>query len=391
MRTGAALAILAVVLFFGRLGIFGVLPLLLVVLGPRRHPRLTVAVEGADANGVVWAPPARWPVSAERVIANERASLTGHLDVFERASQTSLMAAAFGTVPANDRAFQEARSAFMADVNDYEERLRRWLSDYDTASAAEETTLSLRFSVANGSNWSTHAEKVRLEILLPASATRARHVPSISLPPESPEYEPPARQQVFPGALAAASADTSRFPAQNVEPLLGPDSFRELFASPVEPARSAWTSPKGGMEILADVGDVYVGDSEQISEPVIVQLSEPTVTLTWRLLFRDGTREGTVTLRQPERPRSPGPAFGRLAGVLAYPDVAIVDEDDAIVHTKRQTNPPLTAPVGHHDPSENLLDRMRDVAAFNEWSQLGLDPAGDGEGTVIRVGEARRV
>ncbi len=370
MRTLAALAIVAIAVFVGPIGVIGILPLLLVVGGWRRRPRLILDAQGADANGVIWGPRERWPVAADRVVTNERIRLAEHLDVHEKFTKTSLGTFTFGSMPASDQACAAARDAFLAKAHEYAESLRRWLTEYDHAAASDETTFRLRFSVRNGENWTSHAEGVRLELALPDSVRRVDRAPSVKLPPAAPDYEPPPRQPVFGSALAGYAGHLAY---RRIEPLAASPQIKKLLAPLREFQRSAWADRNGGSDVWTEVGDVYVGGSEEINEELILQFTEPTVTLQWRLLFKDGSTRGSLTLRRPE-PRATVPAFGRIAGLLSYPDVAITDDDGEIVHAKRMSEPPLAAPSSRDDPSNDLLGRLRMITAVNEWEELGLDP-----------------
>lgn len=370
VRSLAALAILAIAVFVGPIGVVGILPLLLVVGGWRRRPRLILDAQDADANGVIWGPRERWPVAADRIVANERIRLAGHLDAHEKFTKTSVGAFTFGSMPVSDQAYADARDAFLAKADEYGESLRRWLTEYDHATAIDETTFRLRFSVGNGENWTSHAEGVRLEIALPDSVRRVHRAPSVQLPLAAPDYEPPPRQPVFGRALAGYAGQLAY---RRVEPLSATPQLKKLRAPLGEIQRSAWADRNGGSDVWAEVGDVYVGGSQEITEELILQLTEPTVTLQWRLLFKDGSTRGSLTLRRPE-PRATVPAFGRLAGLLSYPDVAITDDAGEIVHAKRMSDPPLAAPSSRDEPSHDVLGRLRMITAVNEWEELGLDP-----------------
>jgi hypothetical protein len=388
VRTLAALGIVAIGLLVGQIGVLaliGMLPLLLLVGGWRRRPRLTLQTRGVDADGTISGPRERWPVSAERIVANERARLVESIEPHEKLSKTLGAMYGFGSRPASEQAYQEARRAFLAQVDVYCDDLRAWLDEYESASTTEETMFHLRFSVRNGENWTSHAEGVRLELELPAGVRRVDHELSVTAPPEAPSYEPPPHQPGFATVAGYTGRHLDRLvpvPATvpDLSGLLKPARQRQRL-------RQVWSERDAGSFVSADVGEVYVGGTEEIDEELVLQVVEREVTLGWRLFFKDGSRRGTLTMRRPE-PRRPVPAFGRLAGLLRYPDVTIRNDDGEIVHTKRTSDPPLTAPTSCDERSHDLSDRLHAIGAFTQWQELGLDPNHDGESAVVRVDEA---
>ena len=112
---------------------------------------------------------------------------------------------------------------------------------------------------------------------------------------------------------------------------------------------------------------------------------------------------GSILLIVPESdPKRP--PFGRLDGILRYPDAPItVDGDDDVegrgadaepesIRQIRDSDPPLHPPAATQAEDDGVLGTLQAAARHWEWEALGLDPALDGPSSNrVRVGPARRV
>jgi hypothetical protein len=97
--------------------------------------------------------------------------------------------------------------------------------------------------------------------------------------------------------------------------------------------------------------------------------------IRWRAYTPSARRaaEGTLTLVVP--PAVDAPALGRLRGVLAYPDLPLIDESSTVTHSVRITDPPLQPPIPTDDT--DLFASVRHTHAVTMWEALGLDPTTD--------------
>jgi hypothetical protein len=169
--------------------------------------------------------------------------------------------------------------------------------------------------------------------------------------------------------------------------------FARVLRRPAEISlhKAAWTQSADGSRIEAKAGDVHPGRSVSVGEPVLLRAPGPgSHVLRWSAYTKSARTavRGTITLEVPTDP--PRPAFGRLAGITAYPDVPLIDDDGEERREVRQDDPPLRPQP--EDSSGDAFASIRAASALWQWKALGLDPADDGpeEAVVERAEQSRR-
>lgn len=337
----------------------------------RRQPKLSVVAEQDRGDGTVDAPALRpWPVDVDRVVTNELAAARDTLPVQDGAVDLPARFAdpMFGRP--SDADHSQAHEVFEEQLPDFEVSLRDWLVEYSMAARKRSQTfdLTLRLSSARGS---AHADAVTVVLDLPTTISVVEERPVVSLPPDRPCYEPPPLRlrgfwPVIPPPMPVVPRDSG--------PVL-----RERFLR--EPA---WKVTADGQRLEASAGEVHAGRSVNVGKPLLLMADRAgRHEIRWTVYTRSALRpaRGTITLILP--PDLDRPAFGRLHGVTAYPDVPIIDRDGEVVHGVRGTDPP-PQPSGATGTSD-LREHLRQASAVREWQALGLDPAdGLNRSAVIR-------
>jgi hypothetical protein len=338
----------------------------------RRQPRLvvTVAEAGPHEPATIIAPRLPpWPVDVERVIANEVVEAEATIQVGGSLSALNMVSAGPLAVPPSKQDHERARDNFKASLTRYEEELGDWLRDYHDAAIASFETFELTIRLLNASS-SAHAEGVTVVLELPLTVSETDEVPTFEPPPERPSYQPP-RPRSF-GEL--------RFDRQYL-PLVRP-GINMLPTIPrlnVNSQKPCWTASAEGRSLQAGVGEVHAGRTVAVATPLLLRVrGVGTHQIRWHAYTRSARRaaDGVLTLVVPAGDPA-RPAFGRLEGVISYPDVDLVGDDTGEVIVAARTSDPLARPsdVRH---GTDLLDRLRESRALMDWLALGLDPATDG-------------
>lgn len=342
----------------------------------RPQPKLSLLVDGDEpVSRLVSNELAPWPIAADRIVANEAADARETVKL-EGTVQWQFLQALSQRPP--EAARERAREQFEKRVVAFEDELRDWLADYERLAAEHHASREIRFRVQNTG---AHAEGVRLVLDLPDTVTMADEVPSIDAPPSPPTYtgRPPADE-----AATRAILELGR-PAPKIMP-------RE---------RPAWiTNPAG--QTVTEIGDVHRDQVEYARASVVLRASRPgDHTIGWSLLTKSAskTTTGSFVFHVPAVDVS-RPAFGRMAGILEYPDLVIREvppsswrEDAVAVDLQpRTTDPPLHPPeIPERGPTVELVDRIMGRRGVLQWMRLGLDPANDGPSSgYVNVGPAER-
>lgn len=343
----------------------------------RRAPKLAVAADHSDVRGVVTQTVlAPWPVDPDRIVANEThdaEQTTKHgnsiIDTVFRATAFSIG----GMTQPTRKDHATAREKFAEQIAQHETNVREWLEEYEAASAARHETFEITLTLLN-QNGAAHADAVTVTIALPDGAELVDPPDELRMPPETPRYSPPRPRSVTAGLFPGANRDRIRMPELAV------------FDRRVVPRdTAAWRDRGGGREWEITVGDLQPGRRVRLGDPLLVRVSGPgDHRLTWAVYSKSlrGPVHGAVTLKVAAADET-RPAFGRIDGILRYPDAVIAD-DDANEHVLRRTaasprteDPPL-APLADEDAEDgSVLGRVRASHATWSWNALGLDPAGD--------------
>jgi len=137
-------------------------------------------------------------------------------------------------------------------------------------------------------------------------------------------------------------------------------------------------------------GQVHAGRSIDVGESLLVLADRAgRHEIRWTAYTKSARKatHGTITLVVPRN--SDRPAFGRMHGIVSFPDVPIVVDDGEVVHAVRVADPPLSPPTG--DGTGDVFDELRRAHAYWEWDAFGLDPVSDGPGRSVVVRSAERV
>lgn len=74
--------------------------------------------------------------------------------------------------------------------------------------------------------------------------------------------------------------------------------------------------------------------------------------------------------------------FGRLEGIVRYPDVPFVDDNGDVVTSVRTSNPPTEPPVP--PDTGDTLARLVEMGAYRDWLDLGFGD--DDDAYEVRIG-----
>lgn len=335
----------------------------------QRRGRLSRERAGADAA-------APWPVDPDRVFSNEladaRETLKAHGGAFDA------LARAFDSriIQPGEAEHARARGVFEEQLVVYERDLREWLDGYRQAARDRADTFRLTLVVENAPS-GAHAEGVTVVIDLPDGAELVDELPDVGPPPERPVYQPPKPRR----RGATAALDDWNFPSS-----ISPSANLADLASRVLSSAPDWKPVAAGRQLEAQPGEVHAGRSVPIREPLLVRLPRAGQhELRWTVYNTTARRpaDGTLALDLREDPGG-RPAFGRLHGVLSYPDVPVVKDDGHLLHDVRTGDPPAP-PDAETAGSENtatetdaVMRRLHEAHAWWQWQALGLDPAKDG-------------
>jgi hypothetical protein len=348
----------------------------------RRQAKLSVVAEEANSDSLVAAPAlAAWPINVDRIVANELAAAREPLSWPRSATNVLQFIGDPFAVKPTDADYDRAHDAFERQLPDFETSLRDWLTEYSTAANECSHAFDLTLRMTNARN-GAHAEEVTIVLDLPATLSLGDDRPDVLLPPERPSYEPPRPR----------SLQTSWLHEPLLRERLVPLIIPTLPSIPPSPLpKSAWRITDGRRRLEAAVGGVHSGRSVDVGEPLLLLADcAGQHEVHWTAYTKSARRavEGTITLvvppSQPDRP-----SFGRLHGVVSYPDVPIVDHDGEAVHPLRVVDPPLQPPVA--EASSDVLSALEQMGALREWNALGLDPAADGPDCSVVVRAVRPV
>jgi hypothetical protein len=377
----------------------------------RRKPKLTVQATEADRRGVVAAPALRpWPSDAERIVSNELADSRQTLEARPAALHTfGALTDPFAARPSAAE-HERAKKAFHEQLAGYETNLRTWLADYQQAARERADTFQLTLRLESAES-GAHAAAITVVLDLPDGAEAVDELPEVAPPPDRPTYQPPRPRRVSEiGRLGDyRPLISARSPVGAASPV--------FFRLP-----ETWTPIDDGGRLEAAIGDVQAGRSLALGDALLIRVVGPgRHEVGWTVFSKSLRRAttGTLVLDLPSDPDRP--AFGRVHGILTFPDVPIVDDelddDDAgededeedmfgdkhvARREVRSADPPgpPSSPEAADDAGDDgdggeqidssvnsVMRRLNEAAAWWEWRAFGLDPAHDGPDRVeVRPG-----
>lgn len=344
----------------------------------RLRPRLDVATRGADDAGrIVRDVPAPWPFDEERIVANEVAAAAATVRAGSSILDVMTGLPGLGSYPPSAPDHERARKRFAAQVVEHEVELRKWLSEYRDAARARHETIDLELILSNRGG-AAHAETVTVRVDLPDGVQVVDAPADLALPPAQPIYVPPR-------ARDASSLGYSQFAR------IAPTVLVHPARTPIPSQEAGWKDCGSGRRWELAVGEVQPGRSLMLGEPMRLRVPGPgTYDITWSVFSKSLSDRvvGRVALVVVAGDRD-RPPFGRLEGILRYPDVPITPEDvgddeDGVV-LRRTAAPPRRAdpPLAPHasdadlDGETGVLAKLRAAGALGEWRELGLNPHDD--------------
>lgn len=386
---------------------FAIVPLtvavLLVAAEPRLHwltrprPKLALTLEGAASGALESAGPPPWPLDVDRIVTNETAEA---LDTVRdsRALPTWLTSGVGLTAPPTTEDHQRAKDEFKTKVNAYETTLRAWLDEYSRAALARLETFEVSLVLSNAPG-AAHAEAVEVILELPESvALGSSGELRIEAPPIRPTYRPPQPRTVFPSASPVWPGPS---PVVSVRRDLNLDSVVSGLRS-----QDDWDESSDSRRLTAGRYELQPGRTVEVAEPLLLRAKGPGVhEIQWSVYSQSLGHpvRGSFKLVVPEGDPT-RPPFGRVEGILRFPDTEIVkdgDEDGAAdegtepaesaVRPVRSSDPPLTPPASEVEDDEvDVAARLRAASRRWEWEALGLDPEFDGPSSNrVEVREAK--
>jgi hypothetical protein len=370
---------------------------LLVAAEPRLHwltrpkPKLTLAVEGVPDGKLVSAGLPPWPLHIERIVANETAEA---LDTVRdsRVPPSWLTTGVGLTSRPTAEDHQRAKERFKAKVDTYKEELREWLNRYSEAAVTRWETFEVSLTLSNATG-AAHAEAVEIVLELPENVGRGSADLQVEAPPTRPTYRPPQPRTLYPSGIAGWSYP---YPIVSAMPQFDLDDIVPSLHSKQE-----WNESSNFRRLTAPRVEVQPGRMIEIAEPLWLHAHGSGVhEIQWTVYSQslDHPVRGSFTLIVPAGDQK-RPPFGRVAGILRFPDAPIARESDRdendesfepAVRPIRNSDPPLASPVADTEDDGNaVLATIQAASRRWEWEALGLDPALDGPSSSrVEVGEA---
>jgi hypothetical protein len=360
----------------------------------RAKPKLTLAIGGAEDGRLLAVGLAPWPLDVERIVENEAAEALSTV----RDGGLPIPALAIGLFSRpTPEDHQQAKEQFSSEVATYKEELREWLGKYSQAALAHWGTFEVALMLTNAPR-ASYAEDVEVVLELPDSVTSEAPCSAVGAPPERPTYVPPQPQRLDPFGRMRETGFAA------LPPVLWRRNLEDLISTVAHSSR-AWDVSTNGCRLVAPKAHVQPGRTIEIGEPLSLRAHGPGEhEIHWTLYSRslDEPVSGSIVLVVPEGDPQ-RPPFGRMAGILRYPDAPIIiDDDDAQgrgangeplpVRQIRASDPPLHPPSATSGEEDGVLATLQAAAQCWEWEALGLDPALDGPSSDrVSVEPARRV
>lgn len=374
---------------------FAVIPLavafLLVAAEPRLHsltrpkPKLTVAVEGTDDRNLVQKGLPPWPLQIERIVENEASEALATVRDRETLPSWLLTGGLGFTSHPTPEDHERAKEKFKSKIETYKEELREWLTTYSEAALARWETFEIFLELTNAVG-AVHAEAVEVVLELPESVSRAAEVSHVDPPPTRPIYSPPVPQAVSPSYVTAWNRPS---PVVAAPRLNWEIEDAGLFRS----GHKDWDESADGRRLTAPRVEVQPGRTVEVAELLWLRADGPgDHEVGWTIYSQslDHPVRGSFNLVVPEGSRD-RPPFGRIEGILEYPDVPIVRGDDEgeatyeddeplqpAARPVRDSDPPLSPPESDAEEDSDVMVKLRAASKRWQWEALGLDPAFDG-------------
>lgn len=414
-RTGAivCLSLVSLVLALRAVGAswvnvaFAVVPLavafVLVALEPRLHwltrpkPKLTFAVKGANDRYLAQGGLPPWPLQVDRIVDNEALEALGTIRDRETLPSWLLTGGVGFTSRPTPEDHERAKEKFKSTVDTYREDLSEWLATYAAAALARWQTFEVSLELSNAVG-AVHAEAVEVVLDLPGSVSRGTAEHQVDPPPARPTYSPPAPQPVVPYHVTAWNRPSPVVAGPRLDwAIKDAVSFR--------PAHKDWDESAGGRRLTAPKVEVQPGRTVEVAESLWLRADSPgDHEIGWTIYSQslDHPVRGSFKLVVPEGDPD-RPPFGRIEGILRYPDVPIAREDDEgeatdeddeplqpTLRPVRVCDPPLSPPDSSAEEDGDVGAKLRAASERWRWEALGLDPAFDGPSSSrVEVHQAR--
>jgi hypothetical protein len=343
-----------------------VIALTLALLNPtvqelgRRQPKLSVTT--SDGHSRVVAPSARpWPIDPARVVSNEVSDAQETAKMRYSSLDNLAMGGPFAIRP-SQADHEESQEKFTTEVQDFEQALRGWLAEYNEAARACANTFEIQIAVRNAAS-GAHAEAVTVVLDLPATVAVVADRPTLPAPPERPSYQPP-RPRALASDLIYRHSQLPDF------------SVRQPAEIPLSLRNPTWSGIEDGERLEAAAGDIHPDRQVNVGEPLFFCAAGPGQhAIGWTAYTKSARKSATGTIVLEVPTDSAQPAFGRLHGIISYPDVPLIDDDGEVIHPVRDCDPPVRPESGQGDGPVAML---REANSRARWRLLGLDPSDDG-------------
>jgi hypothetical protein len=160
-------------------------------------------------------------------------------------------------------------------------------------------------------------------------------------------------------------------------------------------SRHGWDESSDSRRLTAPRVELQPGRTVEIGEPLGLRAKGPGAhEIQWSVYSQSLGHpvRGSFKLVVPEGDPT-RPPFGRVAGILRFPDVEVAREDTdadeaadeggepvgSATRPIRSSDPPLAPPASDvKDGEADVLATLREASRRWEWEALGLDPALDG-------------
>jgi hypothetical protein len=324
-------------------------------------------------------------VDVDRILANETAEAMD--TVRDSRPLPSWLTRGTGlTASPTPEDHERAKEKFESEVETYEENLRAWLSEYSSASLRRWETFRMSLALSNATG-AAHAEAVEVVLELPENVDGESADLQVEAPPVRPTYRPPQPRSLLPSAMAGWRGPS---PVVSLRPEFDLDAVIPGLRS-----QHGWDESSDSRRLTAPRVELQPGRTVEIGEPLWLRAKGPGVhEIQWSVYSQSLGHpvRGSFKLVVPEGDPT-RPPFGRIAGILRFPDAEIeredIDADEAAeeggepvgsaTRPIRSSDPPLAPPASDvKDGEADVLATLRETSRHWEWEALGLDPALDG-------------
>lgn len=350
----------------------------------RPRPLLRLEVNGTETRRRASVPRAHlppWPIDIERIVRNEAAAARDTVPDEDHESPILRLGAAFnwGTaamdVPSKAD-YARARQEFEQSVVKYEASLRAWLEAYRTVTFERSLEYAIGLAVRNRKG-GAFAEAMTVQLHLPQGVCLAKEVERLDPPSRRPMYvSPRPKMRYYESRLDGIGPSWRRN-----DSLVGRNLLDGLLGPSIEGPAGWRTASDGALEF--QIKELH-GDRRIALPDLHVRADgDGPFEVSWAIFTKSARSpvRGQIVLQPPPADQDV-PAFGRLGGIIRFPDAPIridraeTDETPGTIDVDpREEDPPLAPPP--EPASSSVIERFQSAMQYSEWLDLGLDPQHD--------------